>query len=397
MNRSMKHGWLLFVGLLLAVGHADAAPTTNPQVLHSFCKCTGPQNPTQLIRGPDGSYYGITQYASGGFSGVVYQIDPATRETRVLHSFDWATEGQFPTWLTFGSDGNLYGALGVGAGSDRASGVFYQLSPATNTFRALVVSPLFSFYNGIGTSELVEDAQGNWYGATINDNLNTNEIFRVDPAGNITTLHTFSRRSMGGFYTNGRLVLAQNGNLYGTTYSGGRYGDGTLFRMTTDGAFAVLHHFDFEVDGIPFAPLTIGPGEGLYGTSTVADDANGQIGLFRLSPAGKFTLLGAFGPERRMEPTIFSALTFMPDGYFYGIRGGVIFPQSTLTLGIFRVSRTGTDYSTLYEFSDPQGVGNGNPVNELLRGSDNALYGTSTKGGKYAAGTIYRYVPPPVP
>ena len=64
----------------------------------------------------------------------------------------------------------------------------------------------------------------------------------MTPEGVLTTLHSFSYAEGG--YPAGGLVQATDGNLYGTTESGGTHGVGTIFRISLQGALITLHSFD---------------------------------------------------------------------------------------------------------------------------------------------------------
>lgn len=120
-----------------------------------------------------------------------------------------------------------------------------------------------------------------------------------------------------------QIVVASDGNIYGTAYSGGGLGKGTIFRMTPTGDFAVLHNFTGNAtDGsYPKGPLIEGPGGYLYGT-TALGGANGSGTLFKITRSGDFTLLYSFGFGDRINPTG----SLIQDGaHFYGTVANAIF------------------------------------------------------------------------
>jgi uncharacterized repeat protein (TIGR03803 family) len=96
---------------------------------------------------------------------------------------------------------------------------------------------------------LVQGTDGNFYGTTYaggadqacNDPTGCGTVFKIAPAGKLTTLHSFLFNTEG----NGpqaALIQGTDGNFYGTTLGGGA-GDGTVFQMTRDGTLTTLHSF----------------------------------------------------------------------------------------------------------------------------------------------------------
>ena len=114
----------------------------------------------------------------------------------------------------------------------------------------------FSWADGANpTGPVIQAADGNLYGTTTQSGTyNNGTIFRITPGGVFTTLYSFSATSGSPPYTNSdgaspiSLVQAGDGNLYGMTRFGGGGGDGTLFKITTDGALTTLHVF-IGIDG----------------------------------------------------------------------------------------------------------------------------------------------------
>jgi uncharacterized repeat protein (TIGR03803 family) len=55
-------------------------------------------------------------------------------------------------------------------------------------------------------------------------------VFKLDSTGTLTVLHAFSGGADGSQPTAG-LIRDVNGNLYGTTFQGGAFGWGTVFKL----------------------------------------------------------------------------------------------------------------------------------------------------------------------
>jgi len=96
-------------------------------------------------------------------------------------------------------------------------------------------------------------------------------VFKMTPAGTVTLLHSFTGTSDGSMPI-GALVQASDGNIYGTCYSGGANGTGTVFRITTKGVFTKIYDFAAEVAPgnigyLPRAGLIQASDGNLYGTA----------------------------------------------------------------------------------------------------------------------------------
>jgi uncharacterized repeat protein (TIGR03803 family) len=216
------------------------------------------------IWGPDGSFYGLN---GGGADncGTVYRL--STTYT-VIHTFD-RTHGCSPSNLVLGTDGSIYGTTGTGGSSN--AGVFFKLTyrPGLATLYS-VLANFSSALEGPGGA-LVEDSDGNFYGLTGGSGTPGGpygSVFRVTPTGVLTTLHTLNGTTDGAFPTT--LTFASDGNLYGTAVLGGAEdggGFGTLFQITTAGAYTVLYRFTGPNSGAgPFALVQHTNGL-LYGTT----------------------------------------------------------------------------------------------------------------------------------
>ncbi|MGH9422765.1 MAG: choice-of-anchor tandem repeat GloVer-containing protein [Thermoanaerobaculia bacterium] len=398
MKRIRRYALLMAVAPLLAAGHANAAPTNNPQTLHVFytAKPNGTQ-PLGLILGPDAAYYGITENGGIGIRGygAFYRIDASTGRFSLLHQFDPTIDGCKPSLnLILGLDGNFYG---IGSTFSEGQGCLFRLS-ATGEY-----TTVYTFDKGDSSASilynLVEDAQGNWYGTGTEGAFRDGVVFELTRDGVFKTLHNFTAGSDGA-EPDASLLLASDGNLYGSTRSGGvdegQAGAGTLFRITPSGTFTTLHEFSYTESGDnggPVNALVEGPDGALYGTTSGGSfTGNRNPAFFRMTLDGEVTTLFSFPNDPFGEPDPpSSALTWMPDGNFYGVCASPTVGDNGI---IFRISPSGA-YSQLYAFTG-QGRNGSYPAGTLVIGVDNALYGTTVYGGSRNQGTVFRYVPPPV-
>jgi uncharacterized repeat protein (TIGR03803 family) len=254
-------------------------------VLHTFTGGLDGGGPhAGVIRDSAGNLYGTT--AGGGTSnkGVVYKID-AAGNLNTLHSFAGPDGAQPAAGVIRDSSGNLYGT--TANGGTRGAGVIFQLDPAGN------LTVLHSFTESDGANpyaSLIRDPQGSLYGTTHDGGTNCSTgfgcgvVFKLDTAGNLTVLHSFTGGADGGLPGTGSLTRDSAGNIYGATSAGGAAnGGGVLFRVDLGGNYTGLHTFVRAQDGLAPSGGLLLLGGYLYGTtaSEGPDHDRGVIFQFR--------------------------------------------------------------------------------------------------------------------
>src|SRR5580700_3023969 len=265
---------LIFAGLLASLfAFAPAAPAQTFTLLYQFRSGPGGIDPyAGVVRDLKGNLYGTT-YNDGAFaSGTVFRINPASKE-KVLHSFSQTDgDGAFPWYGTLARDptGSLYGTtITGGIKGELCCGTVFKVTASGEE----TVLYRFSGISGDGFPQdgVVRDSSGNLYGTTQNggpDNAGT--VFKIDPAGEKTVLYSFSG-STDGAYPMAGVVLDAKGNLYGTTFEGGLYdfgGYGTVFKVDPAGTETVIYTFMGSNDGGTPEAGVIRDAEGnLYGTT----------------------------------------------------------------------------------------------------------------------------------
>ena len=128
---------------------------------------------------------------------------------------------------------------------------------------------------------LIQATDGNLYGTTSEGGANNNSsctgdtvgcgtFFKITPSGTLTTLYSFCAQSncADGAGPTAGLVQATNGNFYGTAFSGGANGDGTVFEITPAGVLTTLHSFDVTDGENPEGSLIQTVNGNFYGTSS---------------------------------------------------------------------------------------------------------------------------------
>lgn len=304
----------------------------------------------------------------------------------LLHSFERpGTTTQAA--LVQHADGHFYGTAASGGAANQ--GAIYRLSSAG------VLSTVYALKSTDGaapTGSLCVGADGELYGAAPSGGANGfGSLFKVSTAGVFTKLADFTGTAgaVKGSVPEA-LVLAADGNFYGTTQAGGSGGFGTVFRMTPAGVVTTLVEFTGTTGAAPgYQPL--GPlaanGSLLYGVTKAGGSAGLGV-IYEITTAGVFRVLGQFTGTAGALPGASAAggLYFnSTDGLLYGTTEyggtnsfGVAFKISTAVTPVFTVLR---------HFADPTGS---QPVGTLVKGSDGDLYGMTYLGGTASLGTIYK-------
>src|ERR1039458_8150754 len=251
---------------------------------------------------------------------------------------------------------------------------------------------------------LVQATDDNFYGTTSSGGKsNQGTVFKITPQGALTTLHSFCPQApcSGGSQPAAGLVQATNGYLYGTTYtsSGGSEG-GTVFKITLGGKLTTLYSFCSQsgcTDGAsPYAGLVQATNGDLYGTTFNGGTKNGGT-VFKITPSGTLTTLHSFcsqeGPDGCMDGFFpWTVLVQATNGYLYGTTVAGGGSENAGT--IFKITPSGK-LTTLYSFCSLSG---GCPYAGaaglgLVQATDGNLYGTDSGNAEAQNGTVYEMTP----
>jgi len=235
-------------------------------------------------------------------------------------------------------------------------------------------------------SRLVMDAEGNLYGTTFDGGaFNAGTVFKLRPNGVQSVLYSFTGGKDGGFPTGDLILESDNGGLVGTTEAGGDHNVGTIFSVDRNGGGETVDYsFTGSSDGAnPVGGLIEDGSFNLYGTTKNGGDASFGT-VFELVPfGGGFKLLHTFtAGSDGANPE--GSLVMDADGNLYGttLEGGAL-NQGT----VFRVTPRGKE-KVLHSFD---GTNDGRfPTSGLAIDFDGNLYGTMPGGGQNIAGTLYR-------
>jgi uncharacterized repeat protein (TIGR03803 family) len=331
-------------------------------VLYAFHGRLDGQNPAAgLVLDKAGNLYGTTVNGGRSSFGSVFKLSPMKsgrwKET-TLHNFTGGHDGGHPyAGLIFDDAGRLFGTTFSGGDSscDQGCGTVFELSFTHKRWKETVLySPSSKRGQAIQPYDgLTFDSQGSLYGTSSTGGECCGTVFRLTPSRNgkwsMSVLHNFTNDGHDGYSPFGGVVLNKEGNIFGTTVSGGlpgclnQEGCGTVFQLThtSDGGWkeSILHRFTGGKDGAnPFGDLTIDPSGDLLGTTW----GNGIIPC--------------------------------------GVTCGTAFRLST------SVRSNRHNLEVLYRF---KGTDGGAPDSSLILDPSGNLYGTTQGGGAFGDGVVF--------
>lgn len=250
----------------------------------------GPSSP--LMLGADGNLYGTAGHGGVWDEGTFYRVTTNGVLT-ALASFDYFNSGANPSGpMAIGSDGAFYGTAD-GGGSSYVGTVFR----ATTNGDLATIASFDNTHGADPQNGLIRGADGAFYGTTAVGGANGGGVvFRVTMDGSLSAVTSFNPAANLGTYGRSTLVQSSDGILYGTTYLTGanNSGYGTVFKVTTNGVFTKLTTFPGgSSPSYPTGPVVIGPDQALYGT-TISGGQYGTGTLFRMTTNGVVTTLISF-------------------------------------------------------------------------------------------------------
>jgi len=260
------------------------APDGTESVLYNFQLGSDGNGPlASLISDRNGNFYGTTVGGAKG-EGTVFKLAPDGTET-ILHAFNFKRDGTHPSAnLIRDAAGSFYGTTVSDNGGYHHFGTVFKLA-ADGTETLLHVFAGWKNNDGAHPySGLVVDASGTFYGTTLDggSDCNCGTVFKLAPDGTETVLHAFSGGSDGAHPYAG-LVADLSGNLYGTTWAGGADCNcGTVFKLAPDGTETVLYAFTGSDGSYPSAGLILDKHGNLWGT-TFLGGTYGNGAVFKLS------------------------------------------------------------------------------------------------------------------
>jgi uncharacterized repeat protein (TIGR03803 family) len=325
-----------------------------------------------------GNLFGTANGGGASGDGAVFEIANGSNSLTPLASFN-GTNGSYPfDTPAVDAAGNVYGTTQQGGAY--GLGTVFEIAHGSNAITTLVS---FNYYNGDDPAAGVTlDASGNLYGTTESGGAyGRGTAFEIANGSRaITTLASFDSSNSTNAPTD--LTLDDSGNVYGTTYSGGPNGDGTVFEVANgSNQVATLAVFNGTNGEFPKGGVIRDAAGNLYGTTQQGGPNNSGV-LFEL-PAGSnaLTTLAAFNVNTIGGYA--TRLSMDPAGNFYGATSAGGFARGH----VFKLPKGSSTFTSLAAFTDTNGA---YPEWGVTLDAYGNLYGTTSGGGPGGAGTAFK-------
>ena len=391
------------MALLATVAWAASAA----KLIYSFAGSgDGEYTDTELVMDSAGNLYGTSVQGGTYGGGTVFQVTPAGVHT-VLYDFTGGADGGEPyKGVTLDAQGDLYGTAVTGGGGscEGGCGVAFKLSNSGGVWTQTVIHTFTGGNDGSGPgSPVAIDKQGNVYGTTPTGGANgMGVVYQLRPGATggwtLRVIHTFTGGSDGGGGSASRLMIDATGNLYGVCTVGGTNGFGTVYKMSSvqgKWQFTTLYAFKDQPDGaLPYGGVISDKAGNLYGTTYYAGvhDLGTVYKLTHGNGTWTESVLYSFkGGTDGASPI--SSLVADAAGNLYGTTsdGGA---AACVCGVIFKLTRGATGKwteSVAYRFPGmPQP---GFAYNGMVGDSAGNFYGATVHGGSGNDGAIYQFTP----
>jgi uncharacterized repeat protein (TIGR03803 family) len=331
---------------------------------------------------------------------LLIAANPAQAQTEAVpYSFAGNPDGANPESSLTYNGGNFYGTT-VNGGLNNDGTVFQLVSNGSGGWTE-TTPPIYTFCSLANCADgqnptygtVTFDSNGNLYGTTLSGGANGyGVVYELSPpasgqtAWTETVLYSFANNPDGANPVNG-LIWDASGNLYGVTYNGGVNGNGTIFELTpSSGTWSEQVLYDYNAT---YAGLTI---------NTAGDIFVPQYGsVLELKPNGS----GGY-----VKSTIFSFSNATKDG---SVPNGTLALDSAGNLYGTTIDGGAYGYGTVYKLTAPTKSGaawteklltslasgaNEYPLGGVVLDSNGNVYGTASASGKYNDGAVFELVAP---
>lgn len=355
---------------------------SNYEILKDFNGVDGAYPYGNLCQASNGKLYGMTTSGGNSNGGVLFSFDLISSVFTKLKDFDFSSDHALRGGLIQTLDGNLYGMSGGSTGF----GAIFKFHPPSFEYSVLKNFGINEF-GSFPSAGLYKCSDEKLYGTTFSGgDFGNGEIFSFNPTiGNLTPLYSFSEEV--GQNARESIMQASNGKLYGTTYLGGNYNSGIIYSYDLEtSTFSNLFDFEPEYGQNANGRLVQHNNGKLYGV-TSNGGVNGRGVIFSFDPANSnYIKIHDFDGTNGQYP--FSGLMMANDGKMYGITemGGANSDEGV----IYSFDPATSLFMKLFDFNNINGA---TPTGRLIQASDGKLYGVTIFGGSNNNGVIFSFDP----
>jgi uncharacterized repeat protein (TIGR03803 family) len=388
------------------------------QILYNFTTQEGAGNGVAIDRG--GNLYGTNPNGGNNSAGFAYKLayhlswllDP-------LFNFFGGNTGGEPTGGILGPNGSLYGGAqggiqNCGSGSSQYCGLVFNLTPQATACKTSLCywneNVPYRFTSDADGSGVINvsayDQEGNLYGTTSTGGANgAGTVFELTPSGGSwtkTTLYSFTGGNDGGTPT--QVLVGNDGNLYGVA-GGGFSHNGVVFQLTPSGGQwteGLVHTFNGE-DGFDPGYLVQDSAGNLYGIANVFEAG----AIFTLQKTGSNWAFSQYSPGHSCMPVDLpygsvTNLAIDVAGNLYGTGGGG--EEFAGSLGRKRPGEGTCFYNYIFKASYGSQGWNYEDLyfstntyfgaaGSLALDTSGNLHGTTSDCGTYGSGTVWQLSP----
>lgn len=346
-----------------------------------------------IAQGRDGKLYSTMPEGVGAIVGNGSWFSFAANELPVIHGLGSRPHGP-QSGLALGVDGNLYGGTLFGGLANGSLGLLFKITGG-------LVVPVYDFTGGSDgahpAAAPIQGPDGYLYGTTY-DGASAGAVYKVDPRnGTLVWAHALPAG------TKAPLIIADDGNFYGTYPHGGMTINGVapsndngggVFRVTPAGVVTGIYNINplsttsnggYGDGGQPWGPVMQASDGWLYGTASGYGQFNGGT-LYKVALDGSgFKILHNFQTADGVDSE--SGLVEGGGGILYGLcqGGGSAQGQQVAAGTLFKIDFGGSNFVRLFSFyraSGTSGIGPGSaPISTPMLHTNGRIYGITSHGG----------------
>jgi len=368
------------------------------QVLYSFTGGTDGGQPwsVALVFDQAGNLYGTTEGGGLYGAGTVFELSPGPNgwtET-VIYNFTGGSDGATPMGgVVFDASGNLYGTA---HSNGNGSGTVFELTPSGGIWTLSVLHSFVGYPTDgeLPSAGLTLTPAGNLVGVTQFGGKYwggvCGTVFQLTPSGSSWSYGVFAQfNCANGQWPEDAVIADAYGDVYGTTYQGGRPGYGNVFEAFPGGGIMSFHAFNWKGPNSPDSGV-VGCGGGIWPGLCATTSEGGKYydgAVVKVVPYHGLTVLHAFSGSDGATPC--GGLSYDAAGNLYGVTwaGG---PSNNGTVFEITPALKKWPFKSLYAFSGADGS---EPHTTLVFDNQGNLYGTTYAGGASNQGVVFEITP----